>query len=98
MVDRDFILKRISEQKAYIDKIVYGPASPRKEEILASARGQLEYFEKKLADLQKVKYRGVWTPKYMAEYLLFPDSANIQNAEGQLEAWAWDIVEMNQRN
>ncbi len=44
----NFINKRIWEQKSYIWKIEDSDLPPeRKEEIIKSAQGQLDYFEKK---------------------------------------------------
>jgi len=44
---------------------------------------------------KKIKYKGLWTPQYLAERLLFPTPKNIQWAEAQLCAWAVDIVDAN---
>jgi hypothetical protein len=48
---QEFILKRIQEQNVYIKQISETHLSEiRKAEIIASATGQLNYFEKKLQD------------------------------------------------
>lgn len=44
---------------------------------------------------KKIKFKGLWTPQYLAERLLFPKPKSIQYAEVQLNAWAYDIIDEN---
>lgn len=44
---------------------------------------------------KKIKFKGLWTPEYLAKCLLFPTSKTIQQAEVMLKSWAVDIVEEN---
>lgn len=44
---------------------------------------------------EPIKYKGVWTPQYMAERIL-ANEQGIMNVTKALESWAADIVEVNQ--
>ena len=43
----------------------------------------------------EIKFKGIWTPKYVSETLLFPTPYTIQHAETILQSWAEDLVEIN---
>lgn len=43
----------------------------------------------------EIKYKGVWKPQYMAEFLFKRNGMSIQDFELHLKSWAMDIVEVN---
>jgi len=43
----------------------------------------------------KIKFKGLWTPNYLAVDLLFPKPKSIDHAEMRLKAWAEDILDEN---
>ncbi len=43
----------------------------------------------------EIKYKGAWTPQYLAERLLLNKSLSIQDAQKILESWALDLLEVN---
>jgi len=51
--------------------------------------------ERECVNVEKIKYTGLWTPRYLADKILFPTPINIQACETMLNSWAHDIVGEN---
>jgi len=45
--------------------------------------------------VREIKYKGLWTPKYLAEWILFPMPSSIQTTEAMLSSWACEIIYEN---
>ena len=43
----------------------------------------------------EIKYKGLWKPQYMAEFLFNRKGMTIQDVELHLKSWATDIIEVN---